>query len=67
MPMDKTIRKTTFKEMKADEYRYWQSVSSNERTAAAWELIRAAYIWKGQIADGERLDRSLITVRPARG
>ncbi len=31
MPMDKTIRKTTFEEAKADEYRYWQSVSPSKR------------------------------------
>jgi len=34
--MDKTIRKySNFDEMKADEYRYWQSRPVHERVAAA--------------------------------
>ena len=37
--MDKTIRKyASFDEMKADEYRYWQSRPVHERVAAVTEL-----------------------------
>ena len=47
-PMDKTIRKyTSFDEMKADEYRYWQSRPVHERMDAVEEMIRTAYALKG--------------------
>lgn len=46
--MDKTIRKyTSFDEMKADEYRYWQSRPVHERMDAVEELVRTAYALKG--------------------
>ena len=46
--MDKTIRKyTDFDEMKADEYRYWQSRSVQERMDAVEEMVRTAYALKG--------------------
>jgi hypothetical protein len=46
--MDKTIRKyTSFDEMKADEYRYWQSRPAYERMDAVEEMIQAAYALKG--------------------
>ena len=46
--MDKTIRTyTSLSEMKADEYRYWQSRPVHERMAAVEELIQAAYALKG--------------------
>src|ERR1700722_6449885 len=46
--MDKTIRKyTNFDEMKADEYRYWQSRPVHERMDAVEELIQTAYALKG--------------------
>jgi hypothetical protein len=39
--MDKTIRKyTSFDEMKADEYRYWQSRPVHERIQAVSELFQ---------------------------
>jgi hypothetical protein len=42
--MDKTIRKyTDGEEMKADEYRYWQSRPVHERVAAVWELTEEGY------------------------
>jgi hypothetical protein len=45
--MDKTIRVyASRKEMKADEYRYWQSRPVHERTSAVAELTRAAYTMK---------------------
>ena len=46
--MDKTIRKyTNFDEMKADEYRYWQSRPAHERLDAVDEMIETAYTLKG--------------------
>jgi hypothetical protein len=46
--MDKAIRKyTSYKAMKADEYRYWQSRPVYERMDAVSELTTAAYALKG--------------------
>ena len=46
--MDKTIRKyNKFDEMKADEYRYWQSRSVHEHVAAVSELTEEGYKLKG--------------------
>ncbi len=46
--MDKTIRKyPSFDDMKADEYRYWQSRPAHERLDAVEELIESAYALKG--------------------
>jgi len=46
--MDKTIRRyTDFNEMKADEYRYWQSRPVHERLDAVDEMIETAYALKG--------------------
>ena len=46
--MEKTIRKyTDFEEMKADEYRYWQSRPVHERIDAVEEMIQTAYALKG--------------------
>ena len=46
--MDKTIRKyTDFGEMKADEYRYWQSRPVHERLDAVEEMVQTAYALKG--------------------
>jgi hypothetical protein len=51
--VDKTIRKYTsiagFDEIKAEEYRYWQSRPVHERVAAVWELTTALYAPKGMI------------------
>jgi hypothetical protein len=42
--MDKTIRQyTNFDDMKADEYRYWQSRSVHERVTAGWQLTQEGY------------------------
>ena len=55
-PMLKTIRMedapiirkyTDFDEMKADEYRYWQSRPAHERLDAVEEMIQTAYALKG--------------------
>ena len=57
--MDKTIRKyASHKEMKADEYRYWQSRPVHERMDAVSELTTAAYALKGMAPDAPRLLRT---------
>jgi hypothetical protein len=59
--MDKTIRKyTDFEEMKADEYRYWQSRPVHERVAAVSELTEEGYKLKGFKTDDFRLLRTLV-------
>lgn len=46
--MELIIRKyTSFEEMKADEYRYWQSRPAHERLDAVEEMIQTAYALKG--------------------
>ncbi len=46
--MDKTIRKyASLDEMKADEYRYWQSRPAYERLDAVEEMAQVAYTLKG--------------------
>ena len=66
--MDKTVRKyTSHKEMKADEFRYWQSRPAHERIAAVSELTTAAYALKGKAAHVQRLQGPLIRLpRPQR-
>ena len=50
--MDKTLRiYTSHKEMKAGEYRYWQSRPVHERMAAVSELTTMAYALKGKVPD----------------
>ena len=59
--MDKTIRKyANFDEMKADEYRYWQSRPVHERVAAVSELTEEGYKLKGFKPDAFRLQRTLV-------
>lgn len=59
--MEKTIRKyTSFDEMKADEYRYWQSRPVYERVAAVSELTQEHYALKGEAPDVPRLQRTLV-------
>lgn len=49
--MDKPIRVyDSLKEMKADEYRYWQSRPVHERMAAVSELTLAAYEMKDSVS-----------------
>ncbi len=46
--IDLIIRKyTSFDEMKAGEYRYWQSRPAHERLDAVEEMIETAYALKG--------------------
>jgi hypothetical protein len=59
--MDKTIRKlATFDEMKADEYRYWQSRPVHERVAAVSELTQEHYAMKDEVPDVPRLQRTVV-------
>jgi len=66
--MDKTIR--TFAhpdEMKAEEYRYWQSRPVHERMDAVAEITLAAYQMKEPAPDVRRLQRTLVHLpRPRR-
>jgi hypothetical protein len=66
--VDKTIRKyASFDEMKADEYRYWQSRPVAERMDAVSELSQALHAMKGAAPDVPRLQRTLIRLqRPQR-
>ena len=57
------IRKyTSFDEMKADEYRYWQSRPAHERVAAVSELTQEQYAMKGEAVP--TLDRTLFVRLP---
>jgi hypothetical protein len=59
--MDKTIRKfSNFAELKAEEYRHWQSRPVHERVAAVSELTQEHYALKGQAPDVPRLQRTLV-------
>ncbi len=65
--MDKTIRKyRSLAEMKADEYRYWQSRPAYERMEAVAELTLAAYELKGMAPDALRLQRTLVHLQRPR-
>jgi len=59
--MDKSIRKYADSgEMKADEYRDWQSRPVHERVAAIWELTVQGYKLKWFKPDDLRLQRTLV-------
>ena len=62
--MDKTIRKyatlAELDDIKAEEYRYWQSRPVHERIAAVSELTQAMYAMKGTTPDVPRLERTLV-------
>lgn len=59
--MEKTIRiYASHQEMKADEYRYWQSRPAHERMDAVAELTLAAYQMKEPGFDVRRLQRTLV-------
>ncbi len=59
--MDKTIQKyTSLDEMKADEYRYWQSRPVHERVNAVSELTQEHFAMRGAVTDVSRLQRTLV-------
>jgi hypothetical protein len=66
--MDTTIRiYGSQKEMKAEEYRYWQSRPVHERMDAVVEITLAIYAMKGAAADVPRLQGPLVRLqRPRR-
>jgi hypothetical protein len=68
--MDKSIRiYRSHDEMKADEYRYWQSRPVHERMDAVEEITLATYAMKGvePEPDVPRLQRPLVCLqRPRR-
>jgi len=67
MNMDTETRKySSFDEMKAAEYRYWQSRPIHERVAAAAELTEDGYKLKGFGPDAFRLQRSVVHFERAR-
>ena len=58
-----TVRRdTNFDDIKADEYRYWQSRPAQERLDAVEEMIEAAYALKGWKIepDEPRLQRPFV-------
>lgn len=62
--MNKIIRKfSNIDAMKAEEYRYWQSVSVSERLRAVWEITLEAYRLRGEIQDVPRLQRTLVRIQ----
>jgi hypothetical protein len=65
--MDKTIRiYDSLDEMKADEYRYWQSRPVDERMDAVSEITLATYAMKGADPDVSRLQRTLVHLQQPR-
>jgi hypothetical protein len=64
--MDAILRKySSFDEMKADEYRYWQSRPVHERMDAVEEMIRTAYALKGWEVEPDvpRLQRPFVRLQ----
>jgi hypothetical protein len=62
--MDKTIRFISDpNELKAEDYRYWQSVRPAERLQKAWELSLMGYRMKGLAHDGQELRRSVVRLK----
>ena len=65
--MDMSVRVyDSFAEMKADEYRYWQSRPVHERMAAVSQITLAAYAMKGIVPDVRRLERIAVCLQRAR-
>ena len=63
--MDLTVRKfKSLDEMKADEYRYWQSRPVWERMDAVEEMVEAAYAIKGWEIEPDvpRLQRPFVRI-----
>lgn len=66
--MDKTIRiYDGIDQMKAEEYRYWQSRPAWERMDAVCEMSLSAFAMKGTAPDVPRLQGPLVRLpRPRR-
>ena len=64
--MDKSVRVyDSREEMKADEYRYWQSRPVHERMSAVAELTLSAYAMKEPARDVRRLQKTLVCLQRA--
>ncbi len=63
--MDKTVRKyTSFEEMKAEDYREWQTLPVYERLKAITELSIALYRSETATSDAKpRLQRTIICLQ----
>jgi hypothetical protein len=67
--MDKTIRRvTSLKEQRAENFRYWQSISPGERLLAVAGVTADCYSFKGVPRENvQRVPRTLVRIqRPAR-
>jgi hypothetical protein len=66
--MDKVVRIfENHKDMKTEEYRYWQSRPVHERMKAVTELTIAAYTLKDPTCNVQRLQRTIVVIqRPQR-
>jgi hypothetical protein len=66
--MDTSIRiYGSHEEMKADEYRYWQSRPVHERMNAVVELTLSVYALKDPARDVRRLQKTIVCLqRPQR-
>jgi hypothetical protein len=66
--MDKSVRVyDSREEMKADEYRYWQSRPVHERMSSVADLTLSAYAMKEPARDVRRLQKTLVCLqRPQR-
>jgi hypothetical protein len=65
--MDKTIRiYASQKEMKAEEYRYWQSRPVHERMDAVAEITLATHAMKGAAVDVPRLQGPIVRLQSPR-
>jgi hypothetical protein len=62
--MGESIRKdssaTDLDELKAEEYRYWQSRPVHERMDAVAELSLAMFGIEGTVQDAPKLERTLV-------
>jgi hypothetical protein len=66
--MDKTGHiYTSLKEMKADEYRYWQGRPAHERLRATSEMTLSAYKMKESAPNVRRLQRTLVSLQRPQG
>ena len=64
--VDKTLRKyASLGEMKADEYRYWQSLPAYERLDAVEEMVATACVLKGWKVEPDvpRLQRPFVRLQ----
>jgi hypothetical protein len=65
--IEKIVRKyISVDEMKADEYRYWQSRPVHERMAAVSELTLGAYAMKGPICLVPRSEWQVVRLERSR-